>query len=217
MAWALSSGALSGIQVSAQASLMASPLPSKMQPLTVICGAALSTLAVNSTAQCQASCGKGPMVCDVVILLVMMVFALDTHRGRIATAQNDVEFIAEHLVVHCFFQTETRNQAFTRSDVGHTLEDRIKVEQGIVGEIHLRHQTLGIDIAEHRKVNMRRTPGLVMITPGIRARFDGHKTVTAIVVGEHLAEASEIRVQRCIVLVALVPVAAGGITLPDFQ
>src|SRR5450830_441477 len=105
MACALSSGALSGIQVSTQASLMAAPSPSKTAPLTTICGALLSTLAVMSTAQRQASCGNGPMVCEVVILLVI-VFSnfLSFHRRGVASAQHDIEFIAQHLVVHGLFQ-----------------------------------------------------------------------------------------------------------------
>src|SRR5450830_974471 len=107
IACALSSGALSGIQDSTQASLMATPSPSKIAPLTTIFGALLSTVAVMSTAQRQASWGKGPMVCEVVILLVM-VFAnsLKTHRRGVASAQHDVEFIAQHLVVDGLFQAE---------------------------------------------------------------------------------------------------------------
>src|SRR5450830_694922 len=181
MACAVSTGALSGIHVSIHASLIATPSPSKIAPLTTIFVALLSTLAVMSTAQRQASCGNGPMVCEVVILLVIVVpDSLDTHRGGVASAQHDVELVAEHLVVDGFIQAEARDQTLACSLVRNALENRVVFKQRIAGEIHLRHQALRIHVAEHREVDVRRTPCLVMVAPRIRARLDRDETIAAV-------------------------------------
>eukprot|EP01022_Parablepharisma_sp_SALTPOND_P016942 TRINITY_DN2599_c0_g3_i6.p1 TRINITY_DN2599_c0_g3~~TRINITY_DN2599_c0_g3_i6.p1 ORF type:complete len:1173 (+),score=341.22 TRINITY_DN2599_c0_g3_i6:1282-4800(+) len=154
---------------------------------------------------------------DVAHVLSCSVNASDTHGRGVAAAQDDVEYVAEHLVVHRFVQREARDQALAGSLVGDALEDRVVVEQRVVGEVHLRHQALRIDVAEQREVDMRRAPGLVVVAPGIRAGLDADETIAAFVIGEHLAEAGEVGVQRGVVLVLLVEVAAGGVALPDFQ
>ena len=56
-----------------------------------------------------------------------------------------------------------------------------------------------------------------MVAPRIGARLDGHETVATFVVGEHATCAREVRIQRRTVIVVLVPVAARGIALPDFN
>ncbi len=97
------------------------------------------------------------------------------------------------------------------------MKDGIECEQRIAGKIHLRDQPSGERGAEKRKVNVLRAPGVVVIFPGVRARTNGDKTVAAVVVGESAAFAGEIRVERGIMLIVLVEVAAGGIGLPDFN
>ena len=56
-----------------------------------------------------------------------------------------------------------------------------------------------------------------MIAPRIRARLDGHEAIRAAIVGDHSADAGEVRIERRIVLILGVSVAAGGIRLPDFD
>jgi hypothetical protein len=66
-------------------------------------------------------------------------------------------------------------------------------------------------------VNVVRPPGIVVIAPRIRAGLDGQEAVAAGFVGRAAAAAEEIRVERSLVLVGLVDVAAGRIRLPDLD
>src|SRR4051812_18215901 len=56
-----------------------------------------------------------------------------------------------------------------------------------------------------------------MIAPGVSAGLDGDKTITSFTIGEDASTAGEIRVQRRIVIVLVVAIAAGGIGLPDLD
>ena len=71
--------------------------------------------------------------------------------------------------------------------------------------------------AEHREVDVRRPPGVLVVPPRVGAGLDRDEAVAALVVGEAAAGAGEVRVERRRVLVDLVPVAAGGVRLPDLD
>src|ERR1700739_4286307 len=66
-------------------------------------------------------------------------------------------------------------------------------------------------------MNMLWTPGVVMIAPRICARPNSDKTVAPFFIGERLAHAREIRIQRRIVLVDFVEIAPSCVGLPDFH
>ena len=55
-----------------------------------------------------------------------------------------------------------------------------------------------------------------MIAPGILSRPNRHEAIPALRIGHRVAAAAEVRIERRIVLVALVQVASRGISLPDF-
>jgi hypothetical protein len=84
-------------------------------------------------------------------------------------------------------------------------------------EIHLRHEARDEGMAEHRQMDMRGTPGVVVIAPGIGARLDGDETVVAGGIAHGAARAGEVRIERRRVLVADMDVAAAGIGLPDLD
>src|SRR5690606_32388803 len=72
-------------------------------------------------------------------------------------------------------------------------------------------------MAEHREVDMRRPPVIAAIRPGIGARPYGAEMIVAIVIGDGAPAAAEIRVKRREVSFAFVPVAAGGVGLPELD
>src|SRR5260370_17029511 len=56
-----------------------------------------------------------------------------------------------------------------------------------------------------------------MVLPRIGAGFDDDEFVAALIVGAVTAAAVEVGIERCIVLVAGMVVAAGGVALPDLH
>jgi hypothetical protein len=56
-----------------------------------------------------------------------------------------------------------------------------------------------------------------VVAPGIGARLDAVEAVAAFSVGHATSAAEEIGIERRIVLVHAVDVAAGSVALPDFQ
>src|ERR1700675_468210 len=66
-------------------------------------------------------------------------------------------------------------------------------------------------------MNVRRAPCVVVISPRISARPNSNKSEVAILIGECVAAAFEIRIERRIMLIHIVPVAARGISLPDLD
>jgi len=72
-------------------------------------------------------------------------------------------------------------------------------------------------MAEHRQMDMRGTPGVVVIAPRIGAGLDGDEAVVAGGIALGAACAGEVRIQRRRMLVADMDVAAAGIGLPDLD
>src|SRR5882672_11387758 len=66
-------------------------------------------------------------------------------------------------------------------------------------------------------MNVRRTPRVLVIEPGIRARLNSHEAIAAIFVGECASSSAEVRVEWRRVLVAMMLVAASSIGLPYFD
>src|SRR6187200_2099161 len=66
-------------------------------------------------------------------------------------------------------------------------------------------------------MNVRRPPGVVVVAPGVLPRADGHETVIPLSVGERAAGAGKVRIERRIVLVGTVRVAARSVRLPDLD
>ena len=100
--------------------------------------------------------------------------------------------------------TRRLRAAFVR-DAG---EHRVVRQQRIAREVHLRHHAREERLAEEREMDVRRPPGVVVVAPGILARADGDEAVAALGVGDGAPGAGEVRVERRVVLVGLVRVAA---------
>src|SRR6185437_8251915 len=66
-------------------------------------------------------------------------------------------------------------------------------------------------------MNMRRTPGVMVISPRIRTGLDGDESVVAGSVRLRAARSGKIRIQRRRMLVAHMDVAAAGIGLPKLD
>src|SRR3981189_1392476 len=72
-------------------------------------------------------------------------------------------------------------------------------------------------MAEHREMDVGRTPGVVVITPGIGAGLDGDEAVVAFRVRLRAAGTGKIRIERRRMLVDDMYVTAAGIGLPQFD
>src|ERR1700722_18892109 len=66
-------------------------------------------------------------------------------------------------------------------------------------------------------MNVRRAPCIVVISPRIRARPNRNKSKIPVLIGERVAAAFEIGIQRSIMLVHIVTVASRRISLPDLN
>ena len=56
-----------------------------------------------------------------------------------------------------------------------------------------------------------------MIAPWIRTRLDRHEAIRAVLVCDDSSDAREMRIERRIVLVLGMSIAAGGVRLPNFD
>src|SRR6202043_3980486 len=72
-------------------------------------------------------------------------------------------------------------------------------------------------MAEYREMDVVRPPGIVMVAPGIGAGLDRLEAIVPLGIAEHPADAAEMRVERRVVLVALVVIAPGRVGLPDLD
>ena len=69
-------------------------------------------------------------------------------------------------------EVEATDQSLPRRRVGDRVEDRVVGEQRVVREVHLRDESLGECPTEQREMDVRRTPGVVVVAPRIGARLD---------------------------------------------
>src|SRR5258708_13243782 len=137
-------------------------------------------------------------------------------EGRLAaTAQHDVEAIAERVFGLGDFKVEAGDQAIARGLVGDAAEYRIERQERIARKVHLRDEARGEPRSEQRVVDVVRAPGVLMVAPGIGAGFDRRVAVPALAIGEHASGAAKMGIERRIMLVALVVVPAGAACLPD--
>src|SRR6185295_8021180 len=67
------------------------------------------------------------------------------------------------------------------------------------------------------EMDVRRAPGVEVVAPRVFAGPDGDETIAALGVGNRAAGAREIRIERRVVLVGAMRVAAGGVRLPDLD
>jgi hypothetical protein len=97
------------------------------------------------------------------------------------------------------------------------LQNGIVVEEWIARKVHLGNKPRDEGRPKQRKVDVRRAPCIVVITPRIGARFNGHKTVESVVVGQSSSRAGEVRIERGGVVVFRVRVSSRRIRLPNLD
>src|ERR1700685_4420744 len=66
-------------------------------------------------------------------------------------------------------------------------------------------------------MNVRRTPRVVVIEPGISSWLDGHKTIGAVLIGKRATCSGKVGIEWRGVLVLLMDIAASRIRLPYFN
>src|SRR5229473_794052 len=201
-------------QISRKASKTGAPSPSRMLPsMRIFSPVAPEAARSAQSGRSRAKWKKGPTVCDAVVT----GFTSDLHRRRRTAAQDDVEAVAERILGLAEVWVVARDQALAGSFVRRALKDRIECEQRVAGKVHLRHQTGGEGGAENREMNMGGAPGVVGVAPRIGAGLDRQEAIGALLVGGHLSGAGKIRIERRVMLIALVDIAAGGVALPELD
>src|SRR5690348_7350157 len=66
-------------------------------------------------------------------------------------------------------------------------------------------------------MEMVRPPGIVVIAPRIGAGLDRGEPIPPLIVGKDSALAAEVRIDRRVMLVRRMMIAAGGVRLPDLH
>src|SRR3989441_7415289 len=156
---------------------------------------------------------NGPTVCDGVCLSLMSPL----HRRGVAAAQHEVEAVAQRILRHRHVDVEGRDEPLARVHVGNAVEDWVQCEQRITGEIHLRDEACSETRTKETEMDMLWPPRVVVIAPRIRAWLHRHETIHAALVGHDAPDAAEMRINRRIMLIDVMRVAAGGIRLPDLN
>ncbi len=90
-------------------------------------------------------------------------------------------------------------------------------QQGIARKIHLRHQTRRKGRSEIGEMDVVRSPGVPMVRPRICARTYRQEPVSPLLISENAPCPLEIWIQRRIVLIRPMIVAAGSVGLPDLD
>src|SRR5271155_2919326 len=139
------------------------------------------------------------------------------HRGAFASTKHDVKPVAQRLRRNGGFPIELRNKPVPRLFIVRAVEDRIEGNQRIALEIHLRHKPRRESRAEQRKMNVRRPPGIVVISPRIFPRPNCDEAIAAIGIRHRMPATSKVGVERSVVLIDAVEITSCGIRLPDFR
>src|SRR4029434_2222822 len=107
--------------------------------------------------------------------------------------------------------SERRDQPPLCPFVRNTVINGIELQRRNTRKRHLRCQSAQQTNAKQRKMNVRRPPCIVMISPGIGSGLDGSKRVSAFRVGNHPSATVKVWIKRSVMLVELVLVSAGRV------
>src|ERR1700676_3270347 len=101
------------------------------------------------------------------------------HRSTLQSAQNYIETVAQRLRGNGRLPIEHRNKPVARFLIVRAIENGVVRNQRIARKIHLRYQTRGKRRTEERKMNVRRPPRIIVISPRIFARTNRHESIPA--------------------------------------
>src|SRR5271170_1418873 len=99
------------------------------------------------------------------------------HRRGFASPQDEIKTVAQRVIRHGSFPIERGDQSVAGFFIRRAVKYWIKRHQRITGKVHLRHQTRGKRWSKNRKVNVRRSPSVVMIAPGIFPRTNRDEAI----------------------------------------
>src|SRR5208337_1082994 len=204
----------SACQISRQASGTGRPSPSRTRPRMVTRSPPDAPRARSQRfSQARPMLKYGPTVCEGVVSPLIS----SLHGSGVAATQHNIKAEAECDLRCRRGPVEDRDEPLARGFGRHTVVNRVEFEKGITGKVHLRDEACGERGTKNGEVNVPRAPGVVMIAPRIRAGTNGDETVAALFVSEGLPHASEIGIERSIVLIHFVQITSGGIGLPNLH
>src|SRR5205807_3865241 len=116
-------------------------------------------------------------------------------RGCGGSPEVDVEVIRGGPIGLRVVDREGRDHPLLRPLVTDGVEDRVVWEERVAWEVHLRDKALGKGASHQREVDVRGTPGVVVVAPGVGARLDRRERVAPLIVGDAATGAVEVGVQ----------------------
>ena len=139
-------------------------------------------------------------------------------KGRgLAATQDNIEPETKSPFGLGDLQIESRDQPLSGLFIGYRLKNRVMCQQRVARKIHLCDQAGRECASEQRKMNVGRSPGIVVVIPWVRAGFDRHKLIAAVGIGQGSSRPCEIWIERGEVFVLFMAITSGSIGLPDFQ
>src|SRR5215467_421258 len=123
------------------------------------------------------------------LVLLGMIF----HWCGVASPQDNIEPIAQCVRRNGCVPIEDRNQAFACFLIGGAVEDWIERNQRIAWKIHLSYQASGKCRPKKREMNVRRSPGIVVIGPGIFAGTNCDEAIAAFGIRESVSATGKVR------------------------
>src|SRR5580704_12615392 len=143
--------------------------------------------------------------------------SVSLHRCTLASVKNNVEPEPQRFRWNCRPPIKNRNESVARLLIFRAIENGIEGNQRIARKIHLRHKARRERWTKKRKMNMCRTPRIVMISPRVFPGSDCLELVAAFRIRQRMPATCEIRIERRTVLISTVKIASGRIGLPDFD
>src|SRR5207237_5627132 len=126
------------------------------------------------------------------------------HRRGVTAAQHYVPAIAERPLRNRRVEVEPSRQQAAAALVRDRVEDWIVRNQRVAGEVHLRHEPAGERWPEQREVDVRRSPRVGVVAPGVRAWLDRDEPVAALPLRTAAARAAESYIREGKVVAATV-------------
>src|SRR5947209_4571201 len=110
-----------------------------------------------------------------------------------------------------------RNQTLACALRWDGVHDRIELVMRVIGKVHLCYQARKHGGAKYREMDVRWTPGIGVILPGIGTRTNCQKPIDPLCIGQTATHPQEVRIKRPRPLIPFMEIAASSIGLPDLQ
>ena len=131
--------------------------------------------------------------------------------------QNDVESVAKAVLRDSRVPVEGSDEPIARGLMPDAVKDGVERQQLIARKIHLGDQSGGKRRSEYREVNVGGAPRIVVVAPRVGAGPDRFESKPASWVGDKGSAAGKVGVQRGVMLITRVKIAACCVRLPDLH